>query len=280
MPWAIRGQGATERMAEFSLVTYNCFGAPTPRARRRLLALAHELNRRAESVVLLQEVQANIYRRLLIEASTGYPFSSYEPFIYAPKGGLLTLAQLPIERREFILYRAREIVRPPAMMDWALHKGVLLVRTAVAGVPVVLLNTHLSANYSVNWNQGNHYARIEQAQLRQLAEIVHAQPAEALVVAAGDFNIPRGSWLYDEFLSESGMIDPLAGDQRPTHRPPAGLPARFARSIDFALLRLPELPNVSVHSDLCFTQPVPIGGARLGYLSDHDGIELRISWDS
>ena len=266
-------------MARFSLVTFNCFGAPTPTTRWRLLALSEELNRREYSVVCLQEAQANIYRKLLIDACTQYPVQVYEPFYHAPKGGLLTLARLPIEQREFTLYRAREIVSPLAAMDLLLHKGVLLARTAVDRVPIVVLNTHLSANYSVNWHPNNRYARVEHSQLRQLAEIVRTQPAEALVIAAGDFNIPRGSWLYDDFLEQSGMIDPLAGDVRPTHRMPPGIPARLAQPIDFALLRLPSLPGLTIQSDLCFDQQLPLAGARRGYLSDHYGLELQIAWD-
>ena len=247
--------------------------------RWRLLALAEELNRRAYSVVCLQEVQANFYRKWLVDACTQYATHVYEPFFHAPKGGLLTLARLPIEQRQFTLYTAREIVSPLAAMDLLLHKGVLLACTAIEGLPVVVLNTHLSANYSVDWSPNNRYARVEHSQLRQLAEIVRAQPAEALVIAAGDFNIPRGSWLYDDFLEHSGMIDPLAGDLRPTHRMPAGIPARLARPIDFALLRLPALPGMTVQSDLCFDQQLPLAGARRGYLSDHYGLELQIAWD-
>jgi endonuclease/exonuclease/phosphatase family metal-dependent hydrolase len=266
-------------MTQFSLVTFNCLGAPATNARRRLLALAQELGERADNVVCLQEAQAHAYRELLIQACSQHPFSCYEPFVHAPKGGLLTLATLAIEHYEFVLYRSRQIVRPPALMDWVLHKGVLLTRFSLADLPLVVLNTHLSANYSVNWNTDNHYARIEHSQLQQLAEIVRAQPPEALVVAAGDFNVPRGSWLYNDFLRESGMVDPLAGDTRPTHRPPLGLPAHFAKPIDFALVRLPELPGLAIESDLCFDQPVPLAGGRRGYLSDHNGVELRMMWD-
>lgn len=265
-------------MARFSLVTFNVFGMPAPMTRWRLRALAEQLNQRADTMVCLQEVQANMYCRLLVAACTQYPAQIYEPFFHAPKGGLLTLAQLPIEQREFTLYRAREIVSPLAAMDLLLHKGVLLARTIIDRVPIVVLNTHLSANYSVDWNPNNRYARVEHRQLRQLAEIVRAQPAEALVIAVGDFNIPRGSWLYDDFLEQSGMIDPLAGDIRPTHRMPRGIPAHLARPIDFALLRLPRLPGLTVQSDLCFDQQLPLAGARRGYLSDHYGLELLITW--
>src|SRR4051812_40027027 len=135
-------------MAQFSLVTFNCFGAPMPTTRRRLRALATELNRRAYSVVCVQEAQANMYCRLLVDACTQYSDHVYEPFFHAPKGGLLTLARLPIEQRAFTLYRAREIVSPLAAMDLLLHKGVLLACATIERVPIVVLNTHLSANYS------------------------------------------------------------------------------------------------------------------------------------
>jgi endonuclease/exonuclease/phosphatase family metal-dependent hydrolase len=265
-------------MPAFSLVTLNCFGVPTPTTRPRLRALAQQLNHDPHDVVCLQEVQAHGYRTFLTQACTQYPASAYEPFFYAPKGGLLTLARLPITQRDFTLYHTRVIVSPPAVMDWLLHKGVLLTRGSRAQVPIIVLNTHLSANYSANWGPDNRYARVEQDQLQQLAAIVRAQPPEAIIIAAGDLNIPRGSWLAEEFLAASGMIDPLAGDARPTQRMPPGVPARFALPIDFALLRLPPLPRLRVQSEHCFSQQQPIPGARPGYLSDHVGIALRISW--
>lgn len=265
-------------MSAFSLLTLNCFGVPTPVTNRRLRTIARELNRADYSVVCLQEVQLHAYRRRLSLACASYPASAHEPFLHAPKGGLLTLARAPLEGQTFELYRERRVVTPLALMDWALHKGVLLTRLVVAGVPVVVLNTHLSANYRLDWRSGNPYARVERAQLLQLAEIVQAQPPEALVVVAGDFNFPRGCWLYDELLAASGMTDPLAGDARPTHRMPLGLPERLALPIDFTLLRLPPLPALRVTSDLRYREQASFEGGGSGYLSDHFGVEVRVSW--
>lgn len=266
-------------MSAFSLVTLNCFGVPTPTTRQRLLTLAQELNRNTFSVVCLQEVQTHAYSHLLTQACTQYSASAYEPFIHAPKGGLLTLARLPIEQRAFSLYRTRTIVNLPAVMDWALHKGVLLTRVSLDQVPIIILNTHLNANYSLNGSTNNRYTQVQQRQIQQLAEIVRAQPPSAIVIAVGDFNIPRGGWLYKEFLAASAMIDLLAGDTRPTQRMPPGVPARLAMPIDFAFLRMPPLPMLDMQSDFCFDQPLPLLGARSDYLSDHVGIALHISWN-
>src|SRR6185503_12522110 len=102
-------------MTTFSLITINCFGGLVPTTPARLLALARELDNRAADVVCLQEVQMHAYRRLLTQAFTRYP----------DRGRWYT----------------------PALADWMLHKGVLRTSMAVGGLPVIVLNTHLSANY-------------------------------------------------------------------------------------------------------------------------------------
>ncbi len=266
-------------MVTFSLLTLNCFGVPAPTTRQRLLTLARELDRRAACVVCLQEIQAHTFRRTLAGACTRYPENAFEPFSYAPKGGLLTLARRPFAEQHFTLYRERGLWYTPALADWMLHKGVLRTHTLLGGVRIVVLNTHLSANYRGNWEADNQYVRTERSQLGQLAQIVAAQPRDALVVAVGDFNIPRGSRLYEEFLAASGMCDPLAGDRRPTYRTLPGVPARYALPIDYALVRAPPLPGLHIRSDICFGERISLIGGRQGYLSDHNGIELEIAWE-
>jgi endonuclease/exonuclease/phosphatase family metal-dependent hydrolase len=266
-------------MPTFSMLTLNCFGVPTPTTRARLLTLARELNARDDQVICLQEVQSHAYRRLLARACASYPHVAYAPFVHAPKGGLLTLARLPIVEFQFMLYRSRQVPYPPSLMDWLLHKGMLATRLEYAGVIVVVLNTHLHANYSGNWDRRSRYTRGEAEQLRELAEVVRAQPPEALVVAAGDFNFPRGSWLYEEFLAASGMIDPLAGDARPTVRALPGIPARYAQPIDFTFVRAPRQAGLRIESELRFVEQV-LFSRRPRFLSDHVGVELRVSWDA
>jgi len=266
-------------MPTFSLLTLNCFGVPTPTTRARLLMLADELNARDDQVICLQEVQSHAYRRLLIGACTSYPNAAYIPFVHAPKGGLLTLARLPIAASEFMLYTIRHVPYPLALMDWLLHKGVLATQFEYAGLRIVVLNTHMHANYTGVWDRRNRYAWVEGKQLHELAEIVRAQAPEALVVAAGDFNFPRGSWLYYTFLSESGMTDPLAGDSRPTVRAPLNFAERFSLPIDFTLVRAPKLAGLRLTSELRFTEQVLVNG-RTRFLSDHIGVELRVEWDA
>jgi endonuclease/exonuclease/phosphatase family metal-dependent hydrolase len=245
-----------------------------------LLALAGQLNEREFNIVCFQEVQSNFYRRLLIKACSSYPYNAYHPFVHAPKGGLLTLTRTSISSAEFVLYEARGRWYSPAVTDWILHKGALIVRTKYNDLPVVIINTHLNANYQGNWERNSHYVREERRQLHQLADIVAAQPHDALVVVAGDFNIPRGGSLYNQFVQESKLTDAMAGDMRPTYRVPRIMPNRYAVPIDFAFYRVPDLPGIQVHSDLHFQEKIPFALGRSGYPSDHFAVALNVSWQT
>lgn len=264
----------------FTAITFNCFGALAPGTRRRLQTLARELALRAPDLICLQEVQLHAHHALIVCSLDTYPHTAHEPFVYAPKGGLLTLASAPIAAASFVLYPERGRWFAPTLADVALHKGMLISRVQAAGTPVVAINTHLSANYRGDWRETSPYARTERAQLRQLAEVVAAQPPDAIVLVMGDFNVPRGTWLYEEFLELSGLTDPLAGDERPTYRPHSGIPARYALPIDWLLYRAPPLPGLEVSADLCFDQPIPFVGSGRGFLSDHIGVQITLSWDT
>lgn len=264
-------------MLNFTTLTMNCFGVPTPTTRRRLRILSDALNQLDADVVCLQEVQAHPYRRLLIKACTSYPHHAYTPFAHAPKGGLLTLSRHPITESRFVLYRTRGLWYTPALADWILHKGVLFTHLQIDSQPIVLMNTHLTANYSGDWSPKNRFAQQEWSQLQQLAELVNLQPADHLVMVAGDFNIPRGSWLSDQFLEQSGLIDPLAGNLQPTFRSWTGMPMRYAAAIDFNLVRVPPALKLNIESAFRFDNKVQAPTGRELYLSDHTAIEVRLT---
>lgn len=263
----------------FSLLTLNCFGVPSPATRRRLSILAETLNNRVDDVVCLQEVQANVYQRHLIRECSAYPHWAYKPFVHAPKGGLMSFSRHPIDYSHFTLYDERGLWYTPAIADWILHKGILEVHLRVDDTLVIVMNTHLTANYTGDWGRKNAYAKHESAQLKQLAEMINVQPPEALIVVCGDFNIPRGSWMYEEFLHETKMIDPMTGDKQPTFRVPSMLPSRYAHAIDFTFLRLPALPGIQAEANLEFCERVPLSARKHIYLSDHCAVSVRVKWD-
>jgi len=266
------------KMADsFSLLTLNCFGLWLPDTRRRLLALARELEHCHHQIVCLQEIQLHSYQRLLVNACASYPYPMYEPYFHCPKGGLLTLSRIPITSKSFEPYTERGLWYTPMLLDKLFYKGMLIKKLTWAGIPMVIINTHLLANYVGDWERHGMYARVEEKQLQQLAETVRVQPIDSLLIVVGDFNIPRGSDLYYDFLATSGLTDPLAGDTRPTYRLPSGVPSRYSLPIDYVLVRMPNTRSFKIDCDLCLTSKYSMSIRRQDYLSDHNGIEVRIT---
>jgi len=263
----------------FSLLTLNCFGLWLPNTRRRLMALARELDQSHYQIVCLQEIQLHKYQSLLVEGCPDYPYALSEPYVHCPKGGLLTFSRLPIANASFEPYAERGLWYTPMLLDRLFFKGMLITRLPWNGIPVVVINTHLLANFAGDWERRGMYARVEEKQLRQLAETVRSQPADSIVIVAGDFNVPRGSDLYHDFLAQSGLTDLLAGDTRPTLRLPIHAQSRFSLAIDYILVRMPKAQPSKIDCDLCFGDKYRLGNRRPGYLSDHYGIELRIIVD-
>ena len=263
----------------FSLLTLNCFGLLLPNTRRRLAALAAELERSHYDVVCLQEIQLHAYQRLLVNGCASFPYAVHMPFVHCPKGGLLTLSRIPITDGAFEPYKARGLWYTPMLLDMLFFKGMLISRLIWNDVPLVIINTHLLANFAGDWERYGMYAQVEEKQLQQLAETVLSQPEDALIIVIGDFNIPRGSTLYHDFLGGSGLTDLLAGDSRPTLRLPFGAPARFALPIDYLLVRTPAESSFKIDCDLCFSNMYAIHKRQQGYLSDHHAIEVHITTD-
>jgi len=260
--------------ASLSLLSLNCFGTPVPTTRRRLQALAHHLEQSSLQIVCLQEVQLVAYQNLLFQACASYPFQAYEPHLHCPKGGLVTMSRTPLATGHFETFAEQGRWYLPTAMDRFLGKGMLISSLHWGDVPVVVINTHILANYSGDWERHGVFTRMQEKQLRQLADTVAAQPSNALVAVVGDFNLPRGSQLYHNFLHQTSLIDVLAGDQRPTHRPPPGVPIHYSLPIDFVFIRVPSSLSLQITGDLRFSSKLNVTPRHQDYLSDHNAIEV------
>jgi endonuclease/exonuclease/phosphatase family metal-dependent hydrolase len=262
-----------------NLVTLNCFGVPFVHdTRARLATIARELDQAAVDVVCLQEIQFAPYVPFLDRGFSQFPYTAFEPFLYAPKGGLLTFSRQPIAASTFAPYPQRGWWHTPSAADRLLYKGILSTRLVYAGQEIIILNTHLTANYDGDWSPRNRYAQLERAQLDRLAQLVNRLPSGSIIVVAGDFNIPRHSWLYDGFVAATGMIDPLAGNREPTYHPVFNLPRRFHQPIDFVFVRPPRGSSVTASAEFLFENEVELASGRFGRVSDHTGIKLELWW--
>jgi len=265
-------------MPFFSLLTINSFGLPFFLGWQRINALSRELNNRDETVLCLQEIQQGAYLPILGKHLTDFPHQFFKKNAYAPMGGLVTASRLPFVRSESLPFPDRGKWLSLGFADWALQKGVLVTGFNVDGLQVVVLNTHLHANYMGKWHKENALAKIQSNQVQYLAEQARAQPEDALVVVCGDFNFPRNTFLYDELIQGSGFVDPLKDDPRPTYRAVSLMASKWSVALDFVLVRKPVGKDVSVVADVMAIENSTARYPVSRFLSDHCALTLSATW--
>lgn len=247
-----------------------CFGVVTRLAPAavRMAELSRRLDELDLDVVNLQEVWTP---RLLARIRAGAPSLPHVAWrrgsLGQPAGGLATLSRRRVADVRYAGFRRAPVrmgspgFRVRQRVDGAFH-GVLLVR--LAGVPVLIGNTHLTANRDGDWSTGNRHHRFQRAQLELLrAATAGAGPA----VLTGDFNVTSGSPLYPSIVD--GWWDPFAATDPPTYHEsmlPAG---RRSSRIDYILVREVGEP---AGIEVLFTEPAPFG-----LITDHVGLLAEVA---
>jgi endonuclease/exonuclease/phosphatase family metal-dependent hydrolase len=263
-----------------TFISLNTFGTPSLFGTRRMNRMANALNQMAPDLLCLQEIQSNTYLPLLQRALPGVSYQAYQKNIRKPFGGLLSASMRPVSSWVFHPFPNRGRKWSLGYADWALQKGVLAVHLNVDGLPVVVLNTHLQANYLADWTPENSLARIQWDQIVFLSVLVRDQDEDALVVVCGDFNFPPQTFLYPELIERSGLIDPLVNDPRPTYQPFPLVSSIWATRLDYALYRAPRGVDLQASVDIVRLQDEAAHLPWNRFLTDHDLIKLVLYWKS
>jgi hypothetical protein len=261
-------------MPSFSLLSLNTFGIPFYLSYWRMMRLVTELNRLNPAVLCLQEIQQNAYVPLLKDGLSGYSHLGFAPNRLAPKGGLVTAAQGGASR--FCAFPHRGKWLSIGFADWALNKGVLVTELEIQGRQLVVMNTHLQANYLGDWSLTNTQTQIQLEQVKFLAELVRSQPADVWVFACGDFNFPRRTPPYDLLMAESGLTDALADDPRPTYQPFPLVPSKWEMSLDYFFYRRPSGESIQLRADIQPIENAAGSSALQRFLTDHCALVLNI----
>lgn len=232
----------------------------------RLRALAEVLADSDYDVVCLQELwNPRSYALIRSLTKTSYPFAAHGARLPLLAGGLLTLSRLPITGHRF----TRLAFNGRFKRETLTRKGVLTTRLALGGESLTVANVHLSANLRSDWSKTAPFTKVQQTELTRLAEVLRRSAQGEPVVAVGDFNVPRDSWLLQGFASDSGLRDAFGGDDATTYRPQ---PNWKGAALD-QVLTTPGLPATA---EVVFQDKVRAANGWEGYLSDHFGVAASI----
>jgi endonuclease/exonuclease/phosphatase family metal-dependent hydrolase len=182
-------------------------------------------------------------------------------------GGLAILSRHPIIGHRFLRYPWRGPLRKELLS----RKGILTARISIDDRILTVVNTHLSANVKADWSRGNRFATtVQRHELRTAAATVRRLDSGDPVLLVGDFNVPRDSWLFADFVTASGLVDTLNGAPETTFRPTGSWPGA-------ALDQILVSPGVTADPKLVFQDDeVQLPDGRTTYLSDHYGIAATI----
>ncbi|HZX03706.1 endonuclease/exonuclease/phosphatase family protein [Kribbella sp.] len=226
-------------MTHLTVASLNTRGTPLRGLAHRYTTIATTFESSGADVVNLQKVLTYVHLHLLRHSMPSY-HANFRPSAAGPAGGLVTFTR----SQGSVTYQRLPASRLP--------RGVL--RTRLPSLTV--LNTHLLANRDGDWSPTNRFHAIHQAQLAALSRYAAAEPA----VLTGDFNVPRDSALYRDFLCDSQLVDAF-DDCPPTFHQAYLPPGRSPQCIDYVLL-----------SGSAVVESAELDG---GYPSDH--LCLRVS---
>ncbi len=167
-----------------------------------------------------------------------------------------------VPERGGLRFRAKRTVN-------SILQGVLTV--ALDGLPVVIGNTHLTANKDGDWSSANRYHTYQAAQLARLHRVLDRASA---AIVTGDFNIASDSPLYPRIVDGGAWRDPFAASDPITFHDEFLPPGCSPHRIDYVLVRGSA---VAVDAGVLFAEPVTLADGRTSFLSDHVALRARLT---
>jgi len=258
----------------FSLATLNTLGIPffSPSPKERYKVLTQEFERLAPDLINLQEVHTYGLLKVLKDKLPSYPYVIYERSFVGPKGGLVTFSKHPLHKLQFTLFTyASQPTTWRFLRPLGIYKGTLISK--ITNEPLLIFNTHLTANGTGDWSTAGKLYPTHEAQLNQLSKLIGQVTGKDNVAAiSGDFNIPKCSELYRSFLDLSHAKDAFGPDDTPTFHSeflPAG---KQPHRIDYIFTYSPQRKIEVNETSLLFQDKVRLPNGKTSYLSDHTGL--------
>ncbi|OGR96200.1 MAG: hypothetical protein A2V88_02520 [Elusimicrobia bacterium RBG_16_66_12] len=256
------------------ILTYNCCALPllTGDIGRRLTLAAESILGLDPELILLQEIFLTEQFAAVRSGLPRWPHAAWERRSFSRvAGGLCLLSKRPIRRWGFVSFA----VQGPAWRFSALTrlspKGFLWAEFEAPAVLVV--HTHLVADYRIGLEGRNPYPQAQAAQLGQIEAHLRPHGGAAPMVVAGDLNMKPDAPALRRFLDilrlsdAMGQAAPPSVIEEPYYRLPFfGAPNR---RFDYVLFR--GLADRATAEYVLRERPLTRGGRGIT-LSDHLGV--------
>ena len=212
---------------KLSVVSLNMFGTPfhpkrilttffRNQVRKRFSAIAEIIYSLDTDVLLLQEVHDYPHLLFLKRLLPKFPYLVYKPMLYGPRGGLVIFSKYPLETDHFYDFLTKGKLHNKSITGHLSMKGILQAK--IKGTNIWVANTHLTQNSDHDFSPDNRYIPILLAQLKQVAIHIQAMKERGeQVILGGDFNMPKDTEYYKDFLKITDLKDTFPRDSFTTY---------------------------------------------------------------
>lgn len=219
---------------DISIVSLNTLGLPFAGEHLflRYKVFSEYFNSSDIDILMFQEVFTYGHLHLLKKYLTNYPYISYQKTISGPKGGLVIFARLPMAKTKYILFEKTFNLFDMTGIESLLKKGMLV--SEFKNHEILLVNTHFNAVHDSKWHMGGAYYGLIMNEINQFHNLLTKKASGKLIVAAGDFNIQKGTPLYRQLMSKKSLTDVFSSQKSFTYRSFSNINKKFC--IDYMFI--------------------------------------------
>lgn len=237
---------------------------------QRQKKIADALRSENADIIVLQEVHTYHFLNLLKNKLSSHPYVAFKPFIFGPRGGMVTFSKLPIKESEYINFKKRGSLFNSSVISHIVRNGVLLCR--LKDTPMVVMNVHATPNLDHDHKRENRFEKYIEAQLSQIATLIKKFAEGSIVVVAGDLNTAKDEPNYNKFINDTSLKDLFADHLSPTQHQEFLPQHKKVKRIDYILVAASSSPVKNIKAVEIFTQKVKLRNGKKRYLSDHIGL--------
>jgi endonuclease/exonuclease/phosphatase family metal-dependent hydrolase len=201
---------------------------------------------------------------------TNYPYCLFEPFIFGPKGGLVTFSKIPVQKSALVSYP-----NPKIFKKIFLGKGVLINK--IKDSAIYILNTHLTSNRDNDWSKTNRFYSVHISQIEKLKKAIENIKSFNFLIISGDFNISKNSDLYKKITDGMQIKDVFRKYNSPTFHQEFMSKSEKSNRIDYILIKTKKRWSSTKKSHL-FTKVQIAKKINKGFSSDHIGLQTLFSF--
>ena len=236
--------------------------------RKRFRAISNVIHDLNADILLLQEVHDYASLYFLRHQLKEFPFRAYHHMLYGPRGGLVIFSKIPFQNRRYYDFIAKGDIYNKSVSGHFSQKGVLSVLLEKSDL--WLINTHLTQNSDHDFSDTNRYTPILTSQLKQIT--VHTagitNRGEQLILG-GDFNMPKLTHFYKDFVEETKLIDCFKDDDFTTYHQSFLPTGASIDRVDY-IFTSPEIKTMKTSYFL--QQPLKDEKGNNFFASDHIGL--------